>query len=538
MYIENNRTLDVIIIGAGFAGLYALHRLRNMGFRCRVFEAGDGVGGTWYWNRYPGAACDIESLEYSYSFSEELEQDWVWTERFARQPEILAYINHVADRFDLRRDIQLETRVTSAVFDSNAARWVVTTNGGDVFSGRFLIMATGCLSVPKGVEYHGLDRFKGQSYFTAYWPKDRVDFTGKRVAIVGTGSSAIQCAPIIAQEAAHLTVFQRTPNFSVPARNRPLTEDEQNAIKAKYRELRRKERNSNLGIDLVLAPETRASAQVSEAERREEFERRWQAGGLYFYTSFVDLFVDQSANEELANFAREKIRAKVDDPKLAELLCPKDHPFGTKRICADTNYYETFNRDNVSLVDVRSNPILEITETGIRTQQEDLDFDCIVFATGFDAMTGAILNINIQGRNGLLLKDKWADGPKTYLGIMTSGFPNLFITTGPQSPSVLYNMVLGNEFHVEWISDCIEHMRRRVLDTVEPEDSAEENWVHTVNTIGDATLFTIANSWYVGANIPGKPRVIMPYLGGFKSYKEKCESVVANGYDGFAFEAL
>lgn len=538
MLTENKQILDVAIVGAGFAGLYALHRLRGLGYRCRVLEAGDGVGGTWYWNRYPGAACDIESLEYSYSFSEELEREWVWTQRFARQPEILAYINHVADRFDLRRDIQLKTRVTSAVFDSTTARWQVATSQGDVFSARFVIMATGCLSVPKDVEYPGLSSFKGESYFTAYWPKEPVDFSSKRVCIVGTGSSAIQSIPIIAEQASHLTVFQRTPNFSVPARNRPMTDDEQNAIKARYRELRRKERNSNLGIDLVLDPETRASAEVSVAERRKEFERRWQAGGLYFYTSFTDLLIDPEANEALAEFAREKIRAKVKDPKVAELLCPKDHPFGAKRICADTNYFETFNRPNVSLVDVRSNPIVEITEKGIRTEQGDFECDCIVFATGFDAMTGALLNVDIRGRNGLKLKDKWAEGPKTYLGLMTSDFPNLFITTGPQSPSVLYNMVLGNEFHVEWISDCIEHMRRRVIDTVEPTHAAENEWVETVNAIGHSTLFTKANSWYMGANVPGKPRVVLPYLGGFKSYKDKCEHVAAKGYDGFVFEAL
>lgn len=534
---ELGRPLDVAIVGAGFAGVYALYRLRASGYKCRVFEAGDGVGGTWYWNRYPGAACDIESLEYSYSFSEDLQNDWVWSERFARQPEILAYINHVVDRFALRPDIQLVTRVTAARYDERAARWAVTTDGGETFSARFIIMATGCLSAPKTLEYPGLAAFKGASYFTAYWPKDPVSFAGKRVAVVGTGSSAIQCIPIIAQEAAQLTVFQRTPNFSVPARNRPLAKDEQLAVKAKYRALRRKERNSNLGIDLMLDPETRRTTEVSEAVRQAEFERRWDAGGLYFYTSFTDLYVDPAANETLAEFARAKIRAKVKDPRTAELLCPKDHPFGTKRICADTNYYETFNRDNVTLVDIRSNPILAITETGLRTRDGAYDFDCIVFATGFDAMTGALTRIDLRGRDGVPLKEKWRDGPKTYLGLMTAGFPNLFITTGPQSPSVLYNMVLGNEYHVEWISDCIEYMRRQVLDTVEPVATAEDGWVETVNDIGNATLFTKANSWYVGANVPGKARVVLPYLGGFKSYKDRCEAVVADNYAGFAFDA-
>jgi len=538
MTAKEGVTLDVAIVGAGFAGVYALYRLRGMGYKCRVFETGDGVGGTWYWNRYPGAACDIESLEYSYSFSEELEREWVWSERFARQPEILAYINHVVDRFDLRRDIQLNTRVTSAVFDADVSRWRVTTGEGELFFARYIIMATGCLSVPKDIEYPGLERFKGERYFTAYWPKDGVDFTGKRVAVVGTGSSAIQSIPIIAQEAAHLTVFQRTPNFSVPARNRPLSEVEQNAIKLKYRELRRKERSSNTGIDLLLDEETRKSSEVSARQRREEFERRWEAGGLYFYGSFPDLLVNEAANAELSEFARWKIREKVTDPSIAEMLCPKDYPFGTKRICADTHYYETFNRDNVTLIDIRPNPIIELTEQGIRTEQASYEFDCIVFATGFDAMTGALTRIDIRGRNGLSLKQKWSDGPRTYLGIMTSGFPNLFITTGPQSPSVLYNMVLGNEYHVEWISDCIEYMRRRVLDTVEPSELAEEGWGKTVDDLGNRTLFPKANSWYIGANVPGKSRVILPYLGGFKSYKDKCDEVAAKNYVGFKFEVI
>lgn len=531
----NPETYDVIIVGAGFAGLYGLHRLRGMGYSCRVLEAGDGIGGTWFWNRYPGAACDIESVEYSYSFSEELQDEWNWSCRFAPQPEILEYMNFVADKFDLRRDIQLETRVKSAHFDSASGRWAVKTESDEEFSAKYVIMATGCLSAPKDVEYPGLAEFEGEVYFTGKWPKDGVDFAGKAVAVIGTGSSAIQSVPIIAQEAESLTVFQRTPNFSVPAGNRSLDAGELDALRDKYRELRKKERNSNLGIDLILDPEERAFADVSEDEAIAEFERRWQAGGLYFYTSFTDLFVNGEANDALSEFARDKIRAKIDDPEVAELLVPKDHPFGAKRICSDTNYYETFNRENVSLVDVRSDPITAMTATGIQTESVHHAFDVIVFATGFDAMTGALARIDIRGRNGLSLKDKWEAGPRSYLGIMTSGFPNMFITTGPQSPSVLYNMVLGNEFHIEWITDCIEHLRREVLDTVEPSETAEDSWVETVNEIGAMTLFPKANSWYLGANVPGKPRVIMPYLGGFKAYKETCKTVVSNGYDGFVF---
>lgn len=530
--------LDVAIVGAGFAGVYALQRLRGLGYRCRVFEAGDGPGGTWYWNRYPGAACDIESLEYSYSFSEDLQQEWSWSERFARQPEILSYINFVVDRFDLRRDMQFGTRIASANFEEADGLWHLRTERGDAFTSRFCIMATGCLSAPKSCEYPGLDKFSGEVYHTAYWPDEPVDFTGKRVGVIGTGSSAIQSIPIIAEQAASLHIFQRTPNFSVPAGNRPMDAAVEREIKADYGVLRRKERNSVLGIDMLLPQEVRAASEVSHEERQAEYELRWNAGGLYFYTSFVDLLSDPVSNETLAEFARTKIKEKVDDPAVAELLCPRDHPFGTKRICADTNYFETYNRPNVNLVDVRTNAIVEFTQAGIRTAAEVYDLDCIVFATGFDAMTGALLRIDIRGREGKSLADVWHAGPRTYLGLMVAGFPNMFITTGPGSPSVLYNMVLGNEFHVEWISDCIEHLRREVLDVVEAEGAAEENWVQHVNDVGNQTLFPQANSWYLGANVPGKPRMIMPYLGGFPEYKRRCNEAVAQGYAGFALGSV
>ena len=529
-----NPQYDVVVVGAGFAGLYMLHRLRGMGLSARLYEAGEGVGGTWFWNRYPGAACDIESLEYSYSFSDELQQEWKWSTRFARQPEILAYINHVADRFDLRRDMQMSTRVTAAVFDESSNVWSVETDRGDHVEARFCVMATGCLSAPKPIEYPGAKRFHGQLLHTAWWPKEPVDFSGKRVGIVGTGSSGIQCIPIIAEQAKHLTVFQRTPNFSVPAGNRPMDPDYERRVKASYAALRSKERHSDVGICALLDPQTRNAFDVSAEERQQEYERRWDAGGLYFYCSYRDLLTNPEANETVAEFARGKIRAKVKDPKLAELLVPQGYPFGAKRLCADTGYYETFNRDNVSLVDIRSAPIHEITEKGLRAGDQEHEIDVIIFATGFDAMTGALLNMDIRGMNGRQLGDKWKAGPRSHLGLMTQGFPNLFITTGPGSPSVLYNMVLGNEYHVEWITRCIEHLDANGHARIDATAEAEDQWGDVVNQIGAQTLFAKANSWYLGDNVPGKPRVVLPYLGGFVAYRDKCEEAVARGYEGFA----
>ena len=529
--------LDAIVVGAGFAGLYMLHRLRGMGLDARLYEAGDGVGGTWYWNRYPGAACDIESLEYSYSFSEELQQEWKWSHRFAKQPEILAYINHVADRFDLRRDMQFKTRVTSADFDEAKQNWLIRTDKGDCVSARYYVMATGCLSSPKPVEYPGLENFKGKQYHTAYWPAEKVDFTGLRVGVIGTGSSGTQIIPLIAEVAAHLHVFQRTPNFSVPAGNAPMDPHYERSIKANYAALRQRERNSDLGMVASLEPQTKGALEVTPAERQHEYELRWKTGGLYFYTSFVDLLVNKEANDTVADFARAKIREKVRDPLVAELLCPKGYPFGTKRLCADTNYFETFNRDNVTLIDVKRSPIKEFTEKGLRTAEQEYELDAIIFATGFDALTGALLNVDIRGKGGRPLRQKWAGGPRTYLGIMSAGFPNLFITTGPGTPSVLYNMVLGNEYHVDWIADCIAHIQKTHSTSIDPNVEAEDAWVGLVNDIGNQTLFPQANSWYVGANIPGKARVILPYLGGFKSYSQKCNEVAANGYEGFSLES-
>jgi cation diffusion facilitator CzcD-associated flavoprotein CzcO len=526
---------DAIIVGAGFAGLYQLYRLRELGLSTRVFEAGEGIGGTWFWNCYPGARCDVESMEYSYSFSPQLEQEWTWTERYARQPEILAYINHVADRFDLRRDIQFNTRVTAADFDDETNRWMIETDNGGRFSAKYVVMATGCLSAKKTPDFKGLRSFKGDWYLTSAWPKEGVDFTGKRVGVVGTGSTAIQAIPQIAKQAAHLTVFQRTPNFSVPAQNGPLTDEVQRKLKAKYREHRQRQRESAFGLAVDFIG--RSALDVTPDEARKELERHWQAGGVPgFMLAFTDVLTSKDANEVVAEFVRSKVRETVKDPAVAEMLCPKDHPIATKRLCVDTEYYETYNRDNITLVNIRKSPIEEITPAGLRTKDAEYQLDSLVFAIGFDAMTGALSDIDIRGRGGHSLRHAWKEGPRTYLGIGIAGFPNMFLITGPQSPSVLSNMVLSIEQHVDWITDCLAHMREHDLDTIEATVEAQDKWVEHVAEVGNATLFPLANSWYVGANVPGKPRVFMPYLGGVGTYRQICNKIAANGYEGFAFQ--
>jgi cation diffusion facilitator CzcD-associated flavoprotein CzcO len=533
---DRARHLDVVVVGAGFGGLYALHRLRGLGLSVQVYEAGSGVGGTWYWNRYPGARCDVESLEYSYSFSPELEQEWDWSERYAPQPEILSYINHVADRFDLRRDIQFDTRVTAAAFDETAGRWRVTTDRGDDVSARFCVMASGCLSAVTTPDIEGLSSFRGDWYHTGQWPHEGVDFSGQRVGVVGTGSSGIQSIPVIARQASHLVVFQRTPNFSLPARNEPLTPDAQAEVKAGYRALRDEARSSFSAI-AVAAP-TELALEVDPAERRRRYEAAWARGGLMsMTTTFRDLIVDKAANDTAAEFIRSKIREIVVDPDVAQALTPTDHPFATKRPCLDTGYFETFNRDNVTLVDLRQTPITEIVPTGIRTTERVHELDTIVFATGFDAMTGPLLRIDIRGRGDRPLSDKWSAGPRTYLGIATAGFPNLFILTGPGSPSVLSNMVIAIEQHVDWIADCLSYLGANGLGTIEATVEAEDAWVDHVNQLASATLFPRANSWYMGANVPGKPRVFLPYVGGFPQYRSTCDEVAADGYRGFSLTA-
>jgi cation diffusion facilitator CzcD-associated flavoprotein CzcO len=533
---DRARHLDVVVVGAGFGGLYALHRLRGLGLSVQVYEAGSGVGGTWFWNRYPGARCDVESLEYSYSFSPELEQEWDWSERYAPQPEILRYINHVADRFDLRRDIQFDTRVTAAAFDETSGRWRVTTDRGDDVSARFCVMATGCLSAVTTPDIKGLSSFRGNWYHTGQWPHEGVDFSGQRVGVVGTGSSGIQSIPVIARWVSHLVVFQRTPNFSLPARNEPLAPDTQAEVKAGYGALRDTARSSFSAI-AVSAP-TELALDVEPAERRRRYEAAWARGGLMsMTTTFRDLILDKAANDTAAEFIRSKIREIVVDPDVARLLTPTDHPFATKRPCLDTGYFETFNRDNVTLVDLRQTPITEIVPAGIRTTGGVHDLDTIVFATGFDAMTGPLLRVDIRGRGDRPLSDKWSAGPRTYLGIATAGFPNLFILTGPGSPSVLSNMVMAIEQHVDWIADCLKFLGAKGLGTIEATVEAEDAWVDHVNQLASATLFPRANSWYMGANVPGKPRVFLPYVGGFPLYRSTCDDVAADGYRGFRLTA-
>ncbi len=523
--------IDAIIVGAGFSGIYMLKRCRELGLSAQVIEAGGGAGGTWYWNRYPGARCDVESMTYSYSFSDELQQEWTWTERYARQPEILRYIEHVLDRFDLRRDIQLETRVTSAVFDDAANRWIVDTNRGERLSARFCIMATGCMSTPHIPDYEGLERFEGDWYHTGLWPHEQIDFTGKRVAVIGTGSSGVQSIPVIAAQAAHLTVFQRTPNFSIPAWNGPLSDDDVQMWKSRYPELRQRARGTRVG-DIFEISETSA-LEVSPEVREGTFERRWREGSFNFLQSFNDLITNKASNDFAVEFVHDKIRQRVDDPEVAELLCPKDHPLGTKRMCVDTDYYETFNRSNVSLVDVKATPIEEITPSGLKAGGKEYELDAIVFATGFDAMTGALFNIDIRGRDGIRLKQKWSNGPRSYLGLAVAGFPNLFTVTGPGSPSVLSNMMNSLEQHIEWIADCIDYLGEHALDSIEASVEAEDEWMHHVNDAADKTLFFQSNTWYVGANIPGKPRVIYPYVGGVGVYRGICDEIAAKGYEGF-----
>ena len=526
---------DAVIVGAGFAGLYMLHRLRGLGLSARVYEAGRGIGGTWFWNRYPGARCDVESMDYSYSFSDDLQQEWKWTERYASQPEILSYINHVADRFDLRRDIQLETRVTAALFNEATNRWAIQTDRGDRVSAQFCIMATGCLSDAQVPKIEGLETFEGAWYHTGHWPHEGVDFTGQRVGVIGTGSSAIQSIPIIAKQAAQLFVFQRTPNFSIPARNAPLDSEYERRVKSSYAEFRRQARESRVGF--VVEGTDQSALEVSPEERQREYESRWNRGGLGFNATFADLLTDKAANDTAAEFFRAKIQAIVRDAAVAELLSPRDYPVGTKRLCVDTNYYDTFNRDNVTLVDVRRAPIEAITPHGLRTPEAEYELDSIVFATGFDAMTGALLSIDIRGRTGTMLREKWAAGPRTYLGVATAGFPNLFTITGPGSPSVLSNMIVSIEQHVDWIADCLVYLREHDLGGIEANVEAEDGWVAHVNEVGHATLYPLASSWYMGANVPGKPRIFMPYVGGVGAYRQKCDDVAAKGYEGFTLIA-
>src|ERR1700738_2395296 len=529
-------TYDVVVVGAGFAGMYMLHRLRGQGLSVRVYEQGGDVGGTWYWNRYPGARCDVESMQYSYSFSDELQQEWDWSERYAPQPEILKYANHVADRFDLRSDIQLNTRVDRAAFDESANSWQVAHFDGKTVTAKYIVLATGCLSNARMPDIKGLSDFKGKVYHTGHWPHERIDFSRQRVAVIGTGASGIQSVPVIAEQASHLTVFQRTANFSIPARNAALTSEEREAFRAKYPEIRRFAREEARNGIYTEMPD-RGALDDGDNERRARYEQRWAHGGLTFMSVYNNLALDKAANDTAADFVRDKIAEIVKDPQIARLLQPNNHPIGSKRICIDCDYFSTFNRPNVTLVDIRSNPIEEILPNAVRTRAKDYEVDALVLATGFDAMTGSVAKIDIRGRNGQTLNQKWAEGPKTYLGLMSAGFPNLFIITGPGSPSVLSNMIVSIEQHVDWITDCIGWMRGRGLETMEAEHEAEDRWVAHVNEVAYTTLHPQANSWYMGANIPGKPRIFMPYIGGVGPYRQICNDVAAKGYEGFAISA-
>lgn len=527
--------VDVAVVGAGFAGLYMLHRLRRLGLRARVFEQGADVGGTWYWNRYPGARCDIESVDYCYSFSGELLADWTWTERYAAQPEILRYLHHVADRFDLRRDIQCRTRVTSVQYDEPRNHWLVSTDGGEVVSARYCVLAVGNLSSVKRPRFAGLESFRGEWYHTARWPAGGVDLRGRRVGIVGTGSTAIQALPQIAKQADHVYVFQRTPNYSMPAQNRPLPAEELREVVSGYHERRRAAQQSDAGVPLP--PPERSALEITPAERQRMYEEGWRRGGINALSyAFTDFFTDERANFTAQEFAREKIRHIVRDRAVAAALCPAHH-IGTKRTCVDIGYFETYNCDHVTLVDVRTSPVTEVTPRGLATTAGEYGLDVIVFAIGFDAITGALLEIDVRGRDGLSLAGKWSQGPRSYLGLCVAGFPNLFMITGPGSPSVLSNMVVSIEQHVDWIADCLGYLASRGLDRIEAAAEAEEAWRRHVSGLADATLYPRAASWYVGANIPGKPRVFMPYVGGCGNYRRECDEVAERGYQGFVLGA-
>ncbi len=531
------RELDALIIGAGFSGMYQLHCLREkLGLTAKVLEAGDGVGGTWFWNRYPGARCDSESHSYCYTFSDDLLAAWQWSERYPGQAEILRYLNFVADRLDLRRDIELSKRVATASYDSAANRWIVTTEAGERFRVKFLITAVGCLSTANVPKIPGLETFEGRWYHTGLWPHEGVDFTGKRVGQIGTGSTGIQSAPVIAEAAKHLTVFQRTANYSVPAHNAPLTSEFQAYVRTKRAEINDIMRRSTNGHPFLITD--RSVFDVTDEERQKIYEAAWARGGLQFRAGFRDVLLDKKANDTAAEFIKAKIRAIVKDPKTAALLTDIDHPYAAKRPPIDSFYFETFNRDNVALVDVRSDPIEAITPKGIKTTSREYPVDIIVFATGFDAMTGPFLKMDIRGRDGLRLADAWSAGPRNYLGLQVAGFPNLFTITGPGSPSVLCNMPVAIEQHVEWITDCIRHMRDAGFARIEPSPDSMDRWVGEVNAAAAATLLPEAHhSWYLGANVPGKPRVFMPYAGGMARYRDICTDVARKGYDGFALSA-
>ncbi|WP_376093902.1 flavin-containing monooxygenase [Roseomonas sp. CCTCC AB2023176] len=526
--------LDAIVIGAGFSGLYQLHALRDrLGLSVLALEAAEGVGGTWYWNRYPGARCDSESYSYCFTFSDALVAEWEWSERYPGQAEVLRYLNFVADRLDLRRSICFGARVVSAEYDERANLWRVQGADGGQLSARFLITAVGCLSAANVPDIPGLDTFGGTWHHTGAWPHAGVVFAGKRVGLIGTGSTGIQAAPVIAETAAHLTVFQRTANYSVPARNGPLTPESRRHIRENWAAIRRTMRETTNGHPFRIAD--RSALEVGPEERDTLYEAAWARGGLQFRATFRDVLTDPAANETAASFIKRKIRAVVRSEATADILADIDHPYAAKRPPIDTDYFETFNRDNVSLVDLRATPVERITSAGIRTSAGDHPLDIIVFATGFDAMTGPLLRLGLRGRGGISLREAWVEGPRSYLGLGIPGFPNLFTITGPGSPSVLCNMPVPIEQHVEWIADCIANLRASGAERIEAKPEAAEQWMEEVGRAAKATLLPQASSsWYLGANVPGKPRAFMPYAGGMTRYRGVCDEVAGRGYEGFA----
>ena len=523
---------DAVVIGAGAAGLYMLHRLRGLGFSVRVFEQGEGVGGTWYWNRYPGARCDVESWDYCFSFSEELEQEWDWSERYPTQAELERYFNYVADRFDLRGDIEFGTRVERARFDEGRNRWIIATSLGATVSARYLVSAAGCLSAVNVPPIAGAETFEGERHHTARWPAEGVDVGGKRVGVIGTGSSGVQVIPQVAKRAEHVFVFQRTAQYTVPARNRPLDDDDRNEFKGSFGQRQAFKRTTPAGLSRP-RPVVSSALEADAATRIDILEASWQRGGPGFAMTFDDVLTDPASNDEAARFVRDKIRAKVEDPEVAETLVDIEYPLGARRLIVDIDYFETYNRDNVTLVDVGAAPITEITPRGLRTRDGHYDLDVLVYATGFDGMTGALLSMDICGVGGLALRDKWAHGAGTYMGLVASGFPNLFMITGPGSPAVFSNVMLSIEQHVDWIADCLAFMVGQGFDRIDADAEAETRWTRQIEEVAARSIVGKTNSWWTGANIPGKPRGITMYLGGTHNYRAVCDEIAANGYEGF-----
>ncbi len=528
-----SKRLDMVVVGAGFGGMYAIHRFREMGLKIQAFEAGGDVGGVWYWNRYPGARVDLPSVDYSYSFSPEIEQEWTWSEQFAAQPELLAYINFVADRLDLRKHIRFNTRVTSAVWDEGRKLWTVTTDRGETVEATYCVMATGPLSIPKEPEIPGIERFRGQLLRAAKWPHEPVSFAGRRVGVIGTGSTGIQIAQEVGKEAGELFVFQRTPSFTMPMRNVKLEKDYVAEVKRNYAGIREAARNSAVGG--VRPQSTRAFFSVTPAQRRQLLEDAWKNGGLAMLGTFADLMINAEANEEVAEFVRGKIDEVVQDPATAEKLKPRGYPIFARRPCLDSSYYETYNRSNVHLMDCLTDPIMEITEKGVRTESGETELDALIFATGYDGLTGALLAFDVVGRQGRTVTEKWADGARSCYGLMMEGFPNFFMTTGPNGPSALANIIRISEHDVDWIAQLLTHMHSEGLASVEPTWQAEQAWMDVVRALAQRTLVSKAKTWYVGANVKDKPQGLTIFTGGFNKYREHCAAAAQDGYRNFAF---